>query len=44
MNRLEVCAERAALATPDAVWALVSDATQYPKWGPRRAAEYRSPG
>ena len=44
MNRLEVFAERTAHATPDAVWALVSDATRYPEWGPWRAAEYRRPG
>ena len=44
MNDLEVCAERTARATPDAVWALVSDATRYPEWGPWRAAEYRRPG
>ena len=44
MNRLEVSAERTARATPEAVWALVSDATRYPEWGPWRAAEYRRPG
>jgi hypothetical protein len=26
------------------VWALVSDATRYPEWGPWRAAEYRLAG
>lgn len=44
MNRLEVLAERTAWAKPDEVWALVSDATRYPEWGPWRAAEYRRPG
>ncbi|HEY2202447.1 MAG TPA: SRPBCC family protein, partial [Solirubrobacteraceae bacterium] len=44
MNRLAVAAERTARATPEVVWALVSDATRYPEWGPWRAAEYRSPG
>jgi uncharacterized protein YndB with AHSA1/START domain len=44
MQRLDVCAERTARATPEAVWALVSDVTRYPEWGPWRAAEYRSPG
>lgn len=44
MKRLEVSAERTARAKPEAVWALVSDATRYPEWGPWRAAEYRSPG
>lgn len=44
MNQLEVSAERTARATPEEVWALVSDATRYPEWGPWRAAEYRRPG
>jgi len=44
MNRLEVSAERTARATPEVVWALVSDVTRYPEWGPWRAAEYRRPG
>jgi uncharacterized protein YndB with AHSA1/START domain len=43
VNRLDVCAERTARATPEAVWALVSDATRYPEWGPWRTAEYRRP-
>jgi hypothetical protein len=41
MNRFEVSAERTARATPEAVWALVSDATRYPEWGRGDAAEYR---
>ncbi len=44
MNRLDVCAERTVRATPEAVWALVSDVTRYPEWGPWRATEYRRPG
>ncbi|MCL2395968.1 MAG: SRPBCC family protein [Acidimicrobiaceae bacterium] len=44
MERLELSAERTARATPEAVWALVSDATRYPDWGPWRAAKYRRPG
>ena len=44
MNRLDGSAERTARATPEAVWALVSDVTRYPEWGPWRAATYRSPG
>jgi uncharacterized protein YndB with AHSA1/START domain len=44
MDRLNVCAERTAGATPETVWALVSDVTRYPQWGPWRAAEYRRPG
>jgi uncharacterized protein YndB with AHSA1/START domain len=44
MNRLEISAERNAQAMPEVVWALVSDATRYPEWGPWRAAEYRQPG
>lgn len=44
MNQLEVSAERTARATPEEVWALVSDATRYPEWGPWRAAGYRRPG
>jgi uncharacterized protein YndB with AHSA1/START domain len=44
MERLEVLAERTARATPEAVWALVSDATRYPEWGPWRTAAYQRPG
>jgi uncharacterized protein YndB with AHSA1/START domain len=44
MDQLKVAAERTARATPAAVWALVSDATRYPEWGPWRAAAYRRPG
>lgn len=44
MSKLHVEAERTARATPEVIWALVSDATQYPKWGPWSAAGYRRPG
>jgi len=44
MNQLHVEAEGTARATPAAVWALISDATRYPQWGPWSAADYRSPG
>jgi uncharacterized protein YndB with AHSA1/START domain len=37
-------AEQTAHATPAAVWALVSDATRYPEWGPWSAAGYQRPG
>jgi uncharacterized protein YndB with AHSA1/START domain len=44
MNQLEVTAERTVRAAPEVLWALVSDVTRYPEWGPWRAAEYRRPG
>lgn len=44
MDKLHVEAEHTAQAAPEVVWALVSDATTYPQWGPWRKAEYRSPG
>jgi uncharacterized protein YndB with AHSA1/START domain len=44
VERLKIEAERTARATPEAVWALVSDATRYPEWGPWRAAKYQHPG
>ena len=44
MTKLHVEAEQTARATPEAIWALVSDATQYPKWGPWSASGYRQPG
>lgn len=37
-------AEGTAKAPPEAIWALISDATRYPEWGPWRAAAYRNPG
>ncbi len=43
-ERLHVEAEKVARARPEEVWALVSDATRYPEWGPWRASKYRRPG
>ena len=40
MSQLHVEAEATARATPAAVWALVSDATRYPQWGPWSAGGY----
>jgi uncharacterized protein YndB with AHSA1/START domain len=42
-GRLEVAAESVTSASPQAVWALVADATRYPQWGPWSAAGYRGP-
>jgi hypothetical protein len=36
MDKLHVEAEQTAEAAPAIVWALVSDATTYPRWGPWR--------
>jgi uncharacterized protein YndB with AHSA1/START domain len=44
MSQLKVAAEGTAQATPAVVWALVSDANQYPKWGPWRAGGYKQAG
>ncbi len=44
MGKLHVEAEQIAAAAPDDVWALVSDATAYPRWGPWHEAGYRSAG
>ena len=44
MGQLHVEAERTAQAAPAIVWALVSDVTTYPRWGPWREAAYRRPG
>ena len=44
MSQLHVEAEATARATPAAVWALVSDATRYPQWGPWSAGGYQRPG
>ena len=44
MSKLHVEAEQTARATPETVWALVSDATQYPTWGPWSAAGYKQAG
>jgi uncharacterized protein YndB with AHSA1/START domain len=40
-GRLRVAAESVTNAAPQAVWALVADATRYPEWGPWSAAGYR---
>jgi len=44
MSQLEVHAEGTARATPETVWALVSDAERYPEWGPWDRAGYDRPG
>jgi uncharacterized protein YndB with AHSA1/START domain len=44
VSRLHIEAESVAQAAPEAVWALVSDASRYPQWGPWSAAGYESPG
>lgn len=44
MAQLHVEAEATAKASPGAVWALVSDATRYPSWGPWSDGHYESPG
>jgi uncharacterized protein YndB with AHSA1/START domain len=44
MARLHAEAERIAHAAPAIVWALVSDASRYPEWGPWSSCEYDRPG
>ncbi len=44
MSQLHVAAEATSQATPETVWALVSDATRYPEFGPWSAGGYRRPG
>jgi len=44
MAQLQVEAEATAKASPEAVWALVSDATRYPSWGPWSDGHYEQPG
>ena len=44
MDRLHVEAEQSAQATPGIIWALISDATTYPRWGPWSEAAYQRPG
>jgi hypothetical protein len=41
MDKLHVEAEQTAQAAPAIVWALVSDATTYPRWGPWSEVGYR---
>ncbi len=40
-DRVQVGAESVTGAAPEAVWALVADATRYPQWGPWSAAGYQ---
>jgi len=44
MAQLHVEAEATAKAPPEAVWALVSDATRYPSWGPWSDGHYENTG
>jgi uncharacterized protein YndB with AHSA1/START domain len=44
MVQLHVEAEATAKASPEAVWALVSDATKYPSWGPWSDGHYEKAG
>jgi uncharacterized protein YndB with AHSA1/START domain len=44
MDKLHVEAEQTARAEPAIVWALVSDVTTYPQWGPWSEAGYRRQG
>jgi uncharacterized protein YndB with AHSA1/START domain len=44
MTQLQVAAEGTALAPPAVVWALVSDPSRYPEWGPWSAGGYRQRG
>ena len=44
MGQLRVEAEALARATPAAVWALVADAGQYPRWGPWSEGSYERAG
>jgi uncharacterized protein YndB with AHSA1/START domain len=42
MDKLQVEAEQIAKADPETVWAIISDPTQYPQFGPWSAAGYRN--
>ena len=44
MTQLHVEAEATAKAPPEAVWALVSDPTTYPSWGPWSDGRYDNTG
>ena len=44
MAQLHVEAEAATKAPPETVWALVSDATRYPSWGPWSDGHYKNAG
>ena len=43
MNKLHVRAEATTRATPQALWALLADATTYAQWGPWNASGYEDP-
>ena len=43
MNRLHVQAVATTRATPQALWALLADATTYAQWGPWNASGYEDP-
>jgi uncharacterized protein YndB with AHSA1/START domain len=44
VSRLHVEAETVIGASPETVWALVSDARRYPDWGPWREGRYQRAG
>ena len=44
MGTLHVEAEQSAQAAPGIIWALISDVTTYPRWGPWSEAAYQRPG
>ncbi len=44
MAQLHVEAESTTKASPETVWALVSDATRYPSWGPWSDGRYEKNG
>jgi len=44
MAQLHVEAEATAKASPEMVWALVSDVTKYPSWGPWSDGHYKNGG
>jgi uncharacterized protein YndB with AHSA1/START domain len=44
MAQLHVEAEATTKASPETVWALVSDATKYPSWGPWIDGHYKKAG
>jgi uncharacterized protein YndB with AHSA1/START domain len=44
VTQLHVEAEATAKARPETVWALVSDATRYPSWGPWSDGHYEKKG
>jgi hypothetical protein len=44
MATLHVEAEQTTQAAPGIIWALISDVTTYPRWGPWSEASYQRPG